>query len=167
MKTTPVCLFAWCAALALSAGVALRADPQKTSASVVQVTAEADKPDADGQQTVTVTLAIDKGWHLYANPTDNAELKENQTVVKVQGKGKPEVVKIEYPPGKAMKDKLVGDYKIYEGKVAIKATVRRAKGDTEPLEVSVYLRADNDKACLLGDTARVSVPYAGRSTDNR
>ena len=38
------------------------------SDSVVKATAAAAKPDADGKQTVTLTLAIDKGWHLYANP---------------------------------------------------------------------------------------------------
>ena len=34
----------------------------KKSDSVVKVAASADKPDADGKQSVTITLVIDKGW---------------------------------------------------------------------------------------------------------
>ena len=36
-----------------------------------------------------------------------------------------------------VKDKTIGDYKIYEEKATIKATVRRAKGDKSPFEISV------------------------------
>jgi len=52
------------------------------SKDAVTITATADKPDADGKQTVTLTLAIDAGWHLYANPVGNEDLKSVQTVVK-------------------------------------------------------------------------------------
>jgi hypothetical protein len=40
----------------------------KTSEAAVKVSAAADKPDASGKQTVTITIAIDKAYHIYANP---------------------------------------------------------------------------------------------------
>ncbi len=130
----------------------------KKSDAEVKVTAVADKPDADGKQTVTVTLAVNAGWHVYANPVGQEDLAGAQTVVTVIGKAKPEEVKIEYPAGKLVEDKTVGDYKVYEKKVEIKALVRRAKGDTGPLEVTVKFQACNDKTCLLPSTVKVSVP---------
>jgi hypothetical protein len=134
----------------------------KTSASVVKVTATADKPDADGKQSVTITLMIDKDWHTYANPVGNEDLESTQTVVTIGAKVKPTEVKIDYPKGKLIKDSVVGNYSIYEDKVTIKATVRRAKGDTSPLEVSVKISACIDtpklKKCLTQATVKVSVP---------
>jgi hypothetical protein len=134
----------------------------KSSASVVKVTATADKPDADGKQIVTITLAMDKDWHTYANPVGNEDLETTQTVVTIGAKVKPTEVKIDYPKGKLIKDSVLGNYSIYEDKVTIKATVRRAKGDTSPLEVSVKISACIDtpklKKCLMPATVKVSVP---------
>ena len=130
----------------------------KKSDSVVKAEARADKPDADGKQTVTITLVPESGWHVYANPVGHVDLEDAQTVVKITGKGKPEVVKIEYPAGKVEKDKIVGEYKVYQDKTEIKAVVRRAKGDTEKLEISVFLQACDTKRCLASDTVKVSVP---------
>jgi len=45
----------------------------------------------------------------------------------VGGKGKPKTVKIDYPKGVKVEDKIVGDYLVYEGKIAIKATIQREK----------------------------------------
>src|SRR5262249_15018127 len=129
----------------------------KKSEAVVKATATADKPDADGKQTVTINLDIDKNWHLYANPVGNDELTSVQTVVTVGSKVKPEDVKIDYPPGKLHKDKD-GSYNIYEGKVAIKAHVKRAKGDSGPLEVNIKLQACDDRSCLFPSTVKVVVP---------
>jgi DsbC/DsbD-like thiol-disulfide interchange protein len=129
----------------------------KKSEAVVKAAAMADKPDADGKQTVTITLDIDKPWHLYANPVENEDLASVQTVVTVGSKVKPEEVQIEYPPGKLHVDKD-GKYKIYEGKVAIKARVRRAKGDTGPLEVNIKLQACDNRSCLFPSTVKVLVP---------
>ena len=55
------------------------------------------------------------------------------------------------------KDKVVGDYNIWEDKVDIKATVQRARGDAGELEVTVKLQACSHKGvCLL--PAEVTVP---------
>jgi len=126
----------------------------KKSDSVVKVTAAATKPDGAGKQVVTVTFVVDKGWHIYANPVGNADLAETRTVVEVKAAGKPQV-KVTYPSGKTIQDTVVGNYRVYEGKVNIKATVQRSNGDTSPLEVSVRFNACNDKGCLPPATLKV------------
>lgn len=128
------------------------------SESKVKASATADKAGADGKQVVTITLAIDKGWHAYANPVDLQDLTDAQTTVTVTGKGKPEVVKIDYPAGKLKKDAVVGDYKVYEDRVEIKATVRRANGDTNPLDVAVKLQVCSERTCLQPSTVKLTVP---------
>jgi uncharacterized protein YyaL (SSP411 family) len=137
-----------------------QASGPKKSDAVVKVTAAAmpEKPGSDGRQIVTVTLLIDKGWHVYANPPELEDLVSVQTKVAITAKTKPEEVKLEYPKGKVIQDPLLGKYRIYEGKVAIKATVRRAGGASEPLEVSVTFQACSDKQCLLPATKTLKVP---------
>ena len=131
----------------------------KNSEAVVKVTAKGDKPDMDGKQIVTITLAIDRDWHTYANPVGLDDLQSAETVVEITSKNKPDSVKIAYPKGKVQKDEVVGDYKIYEGKIEIKATVQRAKGDTGALEVKVKFQACSDvtKTCLIPATVKLSV----------
>jgi len=142
--------------LVLAAGAGDAASQGKKSDAVVKADARADKPGADGQQTVTVTLDVSKPWHLYANPVGNKDLADVETTVSVGGKAKVE--KVEYPAGKVKKDAVVGDYRIYEGRVTIKVHLRRAKEDTGPLELSVKLQACNQSTCLLPATVKLTVP---------
>jgi uncharacterized protein YyaL (SSP411 family) len=130
----------------------------KRSDAMVKVEATADKPDADGKQLVTVTLTVHEGWHIYANPPGLKDLEDVQTTVTVTAKTKPEEVKVEYPESKVIDDKVIGKYLVYEGKVTIKARVRRAKGDTGPLEVSIKFQSCDDKMCLLPATVKRTVP---------
>jgi hypothetical protein len=143
----------------LMAGVVVSAAPVlaqgKKSDSVVKAKATADKP-VDGKQLVKITLEIDKDYYLYANPVGNPDMLESQVTVTVTGEKKLESVKIEYPPGKVAKD-VTGEYKKYTGKVTIKATVQRAKGDTGPLTVAIKLIACSDRACLFPATVKVPV----------
>jgi uncharacterized protein len=129
----------------------------KKSDSVIKADIKADKPEADGKQTITITLDIEKDWHIYANPVDNEDLSNAQTVVSVTSKGRLEDVKVTYPAGKLQTDKDE-KYKIYEGRVALKAQVKRAKGDNGPLEVTIKLQACNDKTCLVPATIKKEVP---------
>ena len=105
-------------------------------------------------QTVTIALDIDKGWHLYANPVSNDTLTTVQTLVKFPGKE----AKITYPPGKTVKDKVVGDYSTYEGKVTIKAQIKRSGDDKGPLEFTIRIQACNKDSCLATATVKKSVP---------
>jgi uncharacterized protein YyaL (SSP411 family) len=128
----------------------------KRSDNVVEVKATADKPDGDGKQTVSVTLTIEPGWHLYANPVP-PDFPGIPTTVTVTGAPKPEEVKVEYPKGTLVRDAFAGDHFIYEGTVTVKAAVRRAKGDSGPLEVSIKLQACNKDKCLLPATVKQTV----------
>jgi thiol:disulfide interchange protein len=147
------------AALLILNGATVAQKGGKTSEAVVKVTAKADKPDEAGKQVVTITLNMDRDWHTYANPVGLEDLEGAQTSVEITGKSKPESVKLVYPKGKLHKDEVVGDYSIYEGKIEIKATVQRAKGDTGPLEVKVKFQACSDvtKTCLVPATVKLSV----------
>ena len=130
----------------------------KKSDAEVKVNIEAGKADA-GKQVITIHLEVNKGWHIYSNPVGNEDLAGAQTVVMVKGKIKPASVKIDYPKAHVIDDKILGKYGTYEGKIAIKATVQRAEGDTGPLEVSVRFQACNDRgSCLFPATVKKEVP---------
>lgn len=122
------------------------------SAEVVKITAKAEKPDADGKQAVTITINIDKPWHIYANPVELDTLASVQTNVKVLSK--VEDAKFTYPAGILVKDDTVGNYRKYEGTITIKGTVRRARGDTSPLEMSMKIQACDDAKCRLPSTVK-------------
>src|SRR5947209_5411489 len=111
----------------------------KKSDSVVKVAVDPGKIENE-RQTVTLTLAIEKGWHIYANQIGQENLAI-PTEVSISGKTKPEAVKVTYPPGKLEENAFVGDHYIYEGKVFIEADVQRAKGDTGPLKATIKLQA--------------------------
>jgi DsbC/DsbD-like thiol-disulfide interchange protein len=131
----------------------------KKSDSEVKVTASLAKPDGRGNQILTVTLEHNKGWHTYANPVGNIDFDSNKTVLTLNANGKPVEAKIEYPTGKVTKDKIVGDYNVYENKVQIRAAIQRSQGDTSPLEVNVRIIACHEKGvCLLPATVKVKVP---------
>jgi DsbC/DsbD-like thiol-disulfide interchange protein len=134
---------------------AVAADP-KESKDAVKITATADKPDANGTQNVVIALEIEPKWHLYANPVKNDDMTSAQTVVKLSAGGKLSDVKITYPPGKQRKDSI-GTYDIYEGKVEIKASVRREKGDNSPLDLAVQVSACDETKCLLPSTVKIKV----------
>jgi DsbC/DsbD-like thiol-disulfide interchange protein len=151
-------LTASCLALAvLLAGPSAGWAQGEKSDSKVKITAKADKPDADGKQTVTITLEIDKGWHTYANPPGPDDFAGIPTKVTVSAKKELKSVKIDYPKGTLVKDPKAKDYRVYEGKVTIKATVERAKGDTSPLKVQVKIQACNENSCLFPATVKVPV----------
>ncbi|MBX7102974.1 MAG: protein-disulfide reductase DsbD N-terminal domain-containing protein [Gemmataceae bacterium] len=139
-------------ALVFSAG----AQP-KTTETVVKVSAKAEKPSADGTQTVVFTVRIDNAYHLYANPVKNPDLDAAQTKLTVTG---AELVKVEYPPGKLIVDKIVGDYAVYEGEIKITARVRKKVGATGPVESTIKCQACSEKACLpIGNIkTRIELP---------
>ena len=151
-----IALAALSAGLVLSAGSAPAAPP--TSESVVKATAVAGQTGPDGKQVVTLTLAVDKGWHLYANPVgwDGAG---NPTVVTVKAKGELADVKVDYPRGKEATTDDNGKkvhYYIYEDKATIPITVTRAKGDDSPLELTVAIQACNENSCLVPKKLKVT-----------
>jgi uncharacterized protein len=126
------------------------------SESKVKATAEASKIE-DGKQTVTITLAIQKGWHLYANPVNHEFLEGAQTTVKFSAKGKLSEVRVKYPEGRTHIDKKE-KYDVYEGVVKIPVTLKRATGDTSPLEVSIAIQACDNSVCLRESVIKLTLP---------
>jgi hypothetical protein len=120
----------------------------------VKIAVKADKPDTDGTRLVAVTLTIDKGWHLYANPVGQDDLADAQTRLTAPA-GKAELIKVDYPAGKLKKDALVGDYKIYEDTVTITARVRPASGVPGPPELALRFQACSEKTCLSPATVKI------------
>jgi DsbC/DsbD-like thiol-disulfide interchange protein len=137
----------------VSAGSEAQAQGKKSD-SVVKVQAEAGTANADGTVPVRLTLTVEPGWHVYANPVGQEDLAEQATTVTAGGKAKVEGV--EYPPGKLVRDKTLGDYKVYENQVTITAKVRRPNGGG-PIELAVKLQACNESKCLLPATVKVPV----------
>ena len=108
----------------------------------------------DGVQTFTVTLAVAKPWHLYANPPRSKDLAESATTVEVLIGGKVVEATIDYPEGEgSTKDPLTG-YRIYKGTIAIRGSVKRTDDGKAKLTVRVKIVACNDKNCLLPSTLK-------------
>jgi len=138
----------------MAGGYRANAAPKKSEDNV-KITIKADKP-VEGKQVVTLNLEVAKTWHLYANPVGNKDLEAAQTVVKFTSGGKPVPAKIEYPEGKVEKDEVIGDYRIYEGTVTIKATLDR-KDVAGPVEAAVTLQTCTKTTCLLQSTVKLKV----------
>src|SRR5262249_44008009 len=97
-----------------------------TSSDKIKLKVEADKAGADGKQNVMLSLDIEKGWHVYANPVGDDLLEDAATKLTFLADGSPVEAKVEYPKGKTV---TAGPdrYNVYEDSVTIKATVQRPK----------------------------------------
>lgn len=132
----------------------------KTSDTKVKATATTTKISPDGKQIVTLTLDIEKGWYIYANPinTNSDTLKPNQTRVSLKAKEKIET-SVKYPAGKQKKDKETKtEFDIYEDRIVIRVEVTRTMGDASPLQVSISVNACNKGECLMTGTVKLTVP---------
>jgi hypothetical protein len=121
-------------------------DPKPpTAADKVKVTATATRPDADGNQAVTITLQIEKGSSIYANPVNhnNEFLDANKLSVKIVAKEQIHYA-LKYPLGKTRRDGM-DKYDIYENTVIIQAQVTRAKNDVSPLQVRIRFLGYSDQ----------------------
>lgn len=126
------------------------------SDSKIKAKAKASKIGADGKQTVTITIDIDKDWYIYANPVKAEDFEDNKTRVSFKAKEKLDKVDVFYPTGK---EKALGKIKmnIYEKSVTIDAVVKRAPGDTSPLQVSIDVNSCSQKGiCLLPGTVKLT-----------
>src|ERR1051326_2577120 len=142
--------------LVLVAGVVPAAP--KTSDTKVKATVSASKLDSSGKQTIEITLKIDEGWHLYANP--NTEyFKDSQVVVTASAAGKRLEPTVDYPKGKLVPPKgNLPAYYTYEGTVTIKMTVDRSKGGSNAVDLNITVYACDATTCLLGGEIKLQVP---------
>jgi DsbC/DsbD-like thiol-disulfide interchange protein len=129
-----------------------------TSDKKIKATATATKLGADGKQTVTISLEIEKGWYIYANPlnTNTDVLDGNETRLSVKSKDKV-VASVKYPAGKRKKDGRL-EYDIYQDRIEIKAEVQRTAGDSGPLQISIDVNTCRKGECLLPGTVKLTVP---------
>ncbi len=135
----------------------LQAEAGEKSDSKIKATAKSDKVGPDGKQKVTISIAIEKNWYIYANPVKSEDFEDNATrVTFLKGKEKLKA-KVAYPEGKT---KEVGKirYNIYEGSVTIDAVVDRKMGDTGPLTVAIEVNSCSGGTCLAPGTVRIMVP---------
>jgi hypothetical protein len=129
------------------------------SDSKIKATAKLGKASADGDQPITVTIDIDDGWYIYANPVGNDELNVNRTKLSVKGKDKV-MAAFNYPAGKekVLDEKLKTRANIYEKRVVIEGKLTRTAGDNSPLELSIEVNSCSHKGeCLLTGTLKVKV----------
>jgi hypothetical protein len=147
------------AGLVMSLALILPVEAGGNSESKVKATATATKAGDDGKQTVTITLEMVKGWHIYANPVGAVEFEANKTVVAISAKEKV-VASVKYPEGKVKIEKLDKEVKmrIYEDKVTIQAFVTRTMGDTSPLQISIDVNACDANNCLPKGVLKLTVP---------
>ena len=130
-------------------------------AQTVVVTAKAatvppGKAAPGGECDVSLTLTIQKGWHLYANPAGNEVVKP--TVLALAPNSLAQLVEVRYPPGesKTLASSGAEEVSLYEGEVILTARVRLDK-DTPADTLTFQLRyqACNDRACLAPTTLKV------------
>src|SRR5262249_14366607 len=108
----------WAAFTASAAALAERAPPAAATValdSAAHVKAEVLGVQGGDRRAMRITLAIDAGYHLNANPASRDYLIP--TSVRIAGR--PDA-KIAYPPGQTFRPKfLAEDIAVYEGSVAI------------------------------------------------
>jgi DsbC/DsbD-like thiol-disulfide interchange protein len=99
-----------------------------------------------------VTVKVDQGWHIYANPTGVAELVPT-TLKLASGPVAPaSLVRVSYPKGEAKVLGAVGTEKVtlYEGTVEFTARLRlsdQAKPGTVHVTLQLEYQACNDRVC--------------------
>jgi DsbC/DsbD-like thiol-disulfide interchange protein len=112
-----------------------------------------------GEFEVVVTLAIQDGWHLYANPAGVATLRPTTLAL---ASGQPATLStVNYPAGTPAPAIPVSDEKalVYEHAVKLTARLRldaQARPGPLTLRLTVAYQACNDRACLA--PASLAVP---------
>ena len=100
-----------------------------------------------------VSLIIQDGWHLYANPTGVPELKPTALAIDRSSEPLATLVKVTYPAGEAKVLESNGTEKVplYEGKLAFQVRLELSP-DVKPGSIRVKLvlsyQACNDRLCL-------------------
>jgi hypothetical protein len=114
----------------------------------------------DGHQRLEITLTIERGWYIYANPVGNELLEPNGLQLKIQGKQLPRSISFRYPRGEFVKDKVIGDYRIHKGKVIVIADLFRNQGEAAQLEIQAWQRPINPEkgVCIRSRLLRGTFP---------
>jgi hypothetical protein len=139
---------------ASSPGPRVAAEPDHSPTRVVTASARpAGAINPGSEFDAVVSLVIQDGWHLYANPTGVAELKPTTLRLDRASERSATLVHVKYPPGEAKILGSLGTEKValYEGKVELIARIRLAqdvKPGSIPLRLMISYQACNDRLCL-------------------
>ena len=114
-----------------------------------------------GEFDASVSITIQDGWHIYANPTGALELRPTTLTLDPTSERSATLVDVTYPAGDAKVLGSIGTEKVplYEGKIRIGARIRLA-ADAKPGAIPIKLRlsyqACNDRLCLA--PANLEIP---------
>jgi uncharacterized protein len=108
-----------------------------------------------------VTVAIEKGWHIYANPAGPPEMKPTTLDLETQPGGVVRLISVKYPAGESRVLESLGTEKValYEGNVELTLRLKLADDARPgPCKVSLKLsyQACNDRLCQA--PARLEIP---------
>jgi uncharacterized protein YyaL (SSP411 family) len=126
---------------------------QKVVSASARVAGDATAAIAPGSEfDALVTVTIQKGWHINANPTNLPEMKPTSLELLPASEQSARLVNVAYPAGDA---KVLGSLgtepvAVYEGKVAFSARLRLADGvKPGPIELKLRLnyQACDDRLC--------------------
>ncbi len=132
---------------------------EKSRADRVQVSPTEWVIADDGTQTITVALNIDKGWMIYSNTPGIDDLEDVRTVLCVSGERNVEQLRVEYPAGVEIKNKLIGAYKIYTDSVVVRAKIRRLKGDRLPVTLTSQYYPTDGRTCGVVEKKTIIIEY--------
>jgi uncharacterized protein YyaL (SSP411 family) len=116
-------------------------------------------PEREFDAVVSVT--IQDGWHIYANPTGIPELKPTTLALAAASQRSATLVKVAYPAGEAKVLGAIGTEKVplYQGTVRFAARLRLAES-AQPgslqLKLKLSFQACNDRLCLA--PANLEIP---------
>ena len=140
---------------------AQKGDDLTQSKGVVSAKGALAKPEeasAGHEFDVVVTVKIQEGWHIYANPNGSELLIP--TVVSLAPTEGAKLLKVEYPKGEFKKLAGSGDdpVGVYEDEVKLTARVRLEKdAEAKSLSFKVKYQACDDRSCLAPATLTVPV----------
>jgi uncharacterized protein YyaL (SSP411 family) len=113
-----------------------------------------------------VTVTIEHGWHIYANPAGAPELKPTTLKLDPSSSRSATLVDVKYPAGEAKVLASTGPDKValYEDKVQITARIRPAEpAKPGPLRLTLRLsyQACNDRLCLAPVSLGIPLDISG------
>jgi uncharacterized protein YyaL (SSP411 family) len=135
-----------------------------SSLNMVAVKAEPTKPaevTRGGSFEVAVSLAVNPGWHIYANPSGVEGVSPTRVAL---GTGQGAALeKVDYPPGERKQLASSGSERVavYEGKVTLGVHVRidtEAKPGPRTLKLTLHYQACDERSCVAPARMEVEVP---------
>jgi uncharacterized protein YyaL (SSP411 family) len=114
-----------------------------------------EQPDAS---SLTVTVKIDRGYHINANPASEPFLVATQLLVEGQVD-----IEVEYPQSQIFKAEFAPEgIAVYQDRIILKTRLLKSDPASYP-DLSLRVQACNDKVCLA--PATIAVPVSGEKPE--